>query len=95
MALALVPHMKGKKLLINRLSKAFPDIWFKDGKEFDHRHGCAIWTGEGSYIDGIPAFDMYNLDYVFGVHPKLAEALEKLKLFAEAYDGGTFFIYEI
>jgi hypothetical protein len=89
--------MKNKKLKMARLSKAFPGVWMKDGKLFDHGHGSAIWSGEGSVMpDGLPAFNMYDYSsYVFGVHPELAAALEKLGLFAEAYDGGTFFFYEI
>lgn len=97
MALVLVPGMKNKKARMKALEKAFPGVWLKDGRLFDSRHGSAIWSGEGSVMpDGSPAFGFYERsDYVFGVHPELHAKLDKMGLFAEAYDGGTFFFYEI
>ena len=92
--------MVGMKNMAGRmrvLSKAFPGLWMKKGSEFDSRHGTAIWSGEGSVMpDGSPAFGFYERsDYVFGVHPVLDAKLRSMGLYAEAYDGGTFFFYEV
>jgi hypothetical protein len=83
--------------LIAVLSKKFPDVWFKDGWEFSQEHIGTIWTGEGSYIGDEgqwEAFDYYGYDSTFGVHPKLAHAIDSLGLFAEFYDAGTVFFYK-
>lgn len=87
--------MKAKlKNRLDKLSKLYPDIWFKDGGEFASSHANSIWTGEGSAIEGDYAFGLYYYPETFGIHPKLADDLNKMGLFAEFYDGGTVFIYE-
>lgn len=80
--------------LKNAIAKKFPNIWMKDSEEFDGTQK-AIWTGEGSDIDGVPAFGVYNEGYVFGVHPELHKFLESKGWYTEAYDPGTFFIFKI
>ena len=78
-----------------KLQKQFPGIWMKDGGEFSSGYEGTIWSGEGSYIgeDEDSAFNMYNHNYIFGVHPKLEKALDALGLYAQAHDAGTFFFY--
>ncbi len=75
------------------IAKKFPKVWTRDSEEFNGASG-AIWTGEGSEIDGIDAFNMYLEGFEFGVHPELAEFLESKDWHAEAYDAGTFFLYK-
>jgi hypothetical protein len=89
------------------LSEQFPKVWIKDGKEFDNIHDDSLWTGEGSEIEVkdeasgqtfmMAAFDSFNTSswYVFGVHKYFHNALEDYGFFTEAYDGGTYFIYEV
>jgi hypothetical protein len=85
----------GLKALKTKLVKKFPHMWIKDGHEFDSGYAKTLWTGEGSDIDGIPAFDHYNYEfYIMGIHPKLEEFLGKLGYHCEWYDGGTVFIYK-
>jgi hypothetical protein len=79
---------------MNSLAKQFPDVWMKDGEEFDGHHNNTIWTGEGSHINDDYAFSSYGFYETNGVHPQLAKALDKLGLYAEFYDGGTVFIYQ-
>lgn len=80
--------------LIKILAKKFPDVWFKEGWEFSQDHVGTIWTGEGSSVGNWEAFDYYGYDSTFGVHPKLAHAINSLGLFAEFYDAGTVFFYK-
>ena len=86
-----------KKVMANKmvkLVKQFPDVWFKDGKEFSSMYTDNIWTGEGSSIGDESAFCNYGHRDTMGIHPLMVKALEKLGLWAEFYDGGTVFIYE-
>ena len=81
---------------MDKLVKQFPHVWFKDGAEFAEGYEDTIWTGEGSDIgDHQYAFDYYGYGETMGVHPELAAALDKLGLYAEFYDAGTVFIYQI
>ncbi len=80
--------------VIAKLQKQFPDVWFKDGADFSESHEGTVWTGEGSYIDGHNAFDMYWYGETMGVHPKMQQALDELGLWAEFYDAGTVFFYK-
>ena len=86
-----------KKLetVAKKIQKAFPHVWLKDGEDFNGSKG-ALWSGEGSDIDDIPAFDHYsdNSLYIMGVHHKLADLLTKLGYYAEFYDAGTVLIYK-
>lgn len=75
-----------------KLQAMFPDMWFKDGEDFDGRPN-KIWTGEGSFIGESSAFNPYGYDDTMGVNPKLNAVLDKLGLWAEFYDAGTVFIY--
>jgi hypothetical protein len=89
--------------LKTELATRFPKVWIKDGAEFDSRHANSLWTGEGSEIDvhgdqvyTVAAFDNYSdsVQYVFGVWRELHNFLHARGFYAEAYDGGTYFIYE-
>ena len=90
-----------KDKLMKVLSEKFPKMWMKDGAEFDADYKNSIWTGEGSmYHDedlniDIPIFDHYgsNYHYTLGVLDVLVEVLNEYGLYAEAYDGGTYFIF--
>lgn len=81
--------------MIAKLQKQFPDMWMKDGADFANGYENTIWTGEGSSIDGAYAFCSYSYDMTMGIHPKLQDALDKLGLWAEFYDAGTVFFYEV
>jgi hypothetical protein len=79
------------------LIEKFPNIeGIKDGKEWDCAEAIHLGNAaEGGTIDGMPAADM-NMPtvfedggYEFGVHEKLAEALDDLGYFPEFYDPGT------
>lgn len=84
--------------LIEVLNKKFPKVWTKLGEEFSPNYQGSIWTGEGSEVDeeGTPAFCMFGPQslYDLGVYIPLAQLLEKHGWFAEAHDGGTFFLFE-
>ena len=86
---------KAMQTKMAKLAKQFPQVWMKDGGEFDGRHDNTIWTGEGSEVDDHSAFSSYGYYDTMGVHPKLEAALKKLGLYAEFYDGGTVFIYNM
>lgn len=81
--------------ILEELRDEFPQGWFKDGSEFDGSVRRVVWTGEGSEIDGIPAFDNYaESGYTFGVLNELNDFVEDRGYYFEAYDGGTFFLYK-
>lgn len=81
---------------LNKLSKMYPNAWFKAGAEFSLSHENTIWTGEGSYTkDGQSLFNYYAYCDTMGIHPQLAQTLDKLGLYAEFYDAGTVFIYQV
>lgn len=75
------------------LARQFPNLWMSDGEDFSSGHENTIWTGEGSTVNDYNAFDYYGYSNTHGVHPKLAQALEKLGLYADFYDPGTVFFY--
>lgn len=92
--------------LKDQLAVAFPKMWVKDGIEFSTAYKHSLWTGEGSMIDlvveadefTLEMFDMYSIFpdmYPGGVQITLATFLEQRGFYAGAYDGGTFFIFEI
>jgi hypothetical protein len=85
--------------ILDALEKKFPNCWFKDGNEFDGS-SAAAWSGEGSGIDGMPAFDSYasgwdpeETMYVMGVKKELADFVKSKGYFWEAYDSGTYLLY--
>jgi hypothetical protein len=78
--------------LIKQINKRFPDIWMKPSEEFNGSKG-AIWTGEGSDIDNVSAFEHYGYRDTMGIHPDLWNFLKAKGWHCEWYDGGTVFIY--
>jgi hypothetical protein len=89
------------------LAKHFPKVWIKEGSLFSNNHCESLWTGEGSMIElflangeslgEVEAFDMYPVFeslYVFGVHKNLHAFLQERGYYAEAHDGGTYFIWQ-
>ena len=76
----------------DQITKRFPSVWLKDGEDFNGSKG-ALWSGEGSEIDGNYAFDYYGFRDTMGVHPELFEYLNKIGLHSEWYDSGTVLIY--
>ena len=81
-----------------KLQKMFPQVWMKDGADFDASYKNTIWTGEGSSVmdNGVEMY-AFNYDIYFntdGEHPAIRKALDALGLYAQFYDGGTVFIYE-
>lgn len=88
--------MTTRDALIKILAKEFPKMWMKPAEDFGGGYDSkAIWTGEGSENnDEEPMFDIYsdNSIYNMGVHKDLVAILDKHDYYAEAYDGGTYFI---
>ncbi|MFK5951039.1 MAG: hypothetical protein QM500_19980 [Methylococcales bacterium] len=88
--------------ILSSLQVLFPDCWFKPGCEFDGSDARIAWSGEGSLIDGISAFDSSSfetdpseLQYTMFVHNKLATYVAEQGYYWESYDSGTFFLYKI
>ena len=84
--------------IIDALEKKFPNCWFKDGDLWGS--SATVWSGEGSRIDGMPAFDSYasgwdpkETMYVMGVKKELADFVKSKGYFWEAYDSGTYLLY--
>jgi len=93
--------MEEKKKILGELKLAFPGCWFKDGGEFDNSQRRLVWSGEGSYIEGMQAFsnDAWETDpdetmYTMMVHNQLNKFVEERGYYWEAYDGGTHFLYK-
>lgn len=83
--------------MMEALVKRFPKAWFKAGKEFSKSgdYDSAVWSGEGSYIGKEEMFKYYTTSskYIFGVHKKLCDFVERYGYYIESYDGGTYFIF--
>ena len=81
------------------IKNKFPNVWVKNGGDFDSRHDGTLWTGEGSVMpDGLEAFNQYDIkeiNYQMGIHKELVKVLDAHGFYAEAHDGGTYFIREI
>jgi hypothetical protein len=71
-------------------------ISFREGEEFSEGQKGSIWSwAEGEHPD---YFNYYSEDYKnfdMGVNKKLMKELAKVGYYAEWYDCGTIFIYEI
>jgi hypothetical protein len=80
---------------LNKLEAMFPNAWFKPGEYFSSGFENAIWTGEGSDINGVCMFNYYGYqnEDMIGVHPKMAATLKKMNMYADWYDAGTVFIW--
>ncbi len=93
-----------KANLKEALAIRFPGVWTKPGEDFSQEFKGSLWTGEDSWIQincagdmiKVPAFDYHDEFglYPYGVLETLAKWLESHGFYAEAYDGGTFFIWE-
>jgi hypothetical protein len=88
------------KTAVNKLQKQFPGIdHIMDASEWgDYQDAIHLGNAaEGGEIDGLPAADYYlefnsatyDHEFGFGVHIKLAKALDKLGFSTEWYDAGT------
>lgn len=87
------------KTKMAKLQKMFPDMWMKDGAEFDASHKDSIWTGGEDNFIREHGLEMCTFDYnhyhnTDGEHPTIRKALDSLGLYAAFYDAGTVFIYE-
>jgi len=89
------------KSLVKMLQSDFPNCWFKDGSEWDNFKGRVAWSGEGSEIDGISAFnhnwwaeDPQEQVWTMGVHNDLYQWAESRSLYWECHDGGTYFLFK-
>lgn len=83
--------------MMDKLHKKFPNCTFWEGMDFDGSD--CIMGGEGSNINGIPAFDYYTDDYteqlyVSGVNAELDSFLRDNGWWAECYDPGTWKIWK-
>lgn len=79
--------------LIKAIIKKFPKVWLKTSEEFNGNKG-AIWTGEGSDIGDIDAFNYYGYKDTLGIHPDMWRFLQGKGWHCEWYDSGTIFIYK-
>lgn len=75
--------------LVKELIELSPEIWMKDGGEFDKMYEGTIWTGEGSSLknDG-----EYIFTYPQQVNPAVQKILDRNNWYAEWYDNGTVFL---
>ena len=84
--------------VVNRINKAFPDIFGVDVYDDDR-----VFLGdvaEGGTIDGASACDYYAGEwdfkenvYIMGVHKKLRKVVEDAGWFVECHDAGTYFAF--
>ena len=88
-----------EQTVLNKLKKAFPDCWFKPGNEFNGGN-CAAWSGEGSTINDVPAFNYNSWEFdpteqtwTMGIHNDLFRFVEKLGYYWEANDPCTYLLY--
>jgi len=86
-----------KEELLELLKKKFPGCWFKDGALFSSSYQNSIWSGEGSSIDDMQLVNDYieSKKYELGVHVKMSKFLEKHGWYAELYDSGTVFFFQV
>jgi hypothetical protein len=83
------------------LEAMYPKAWFKLGEEFGSGHVNSLWSGEGSemydeeYEFDVPLFNYYGYQDTLGINPKFLNTLQDMGLWAEFYDAGTVFIYEL
>jgi hypothetical protein len=85
--------------LVKKFKNKFGNrFWIKPGHEWGE--GAILWSGEGATMpDGMAAFN-YWYDgteglYDMGVHKDLQAFTEKLKLFWEPNDAGTYLAYKV
>lgn len=78
---------------IKSLNKSFPNLNAVPSEEFAPDFQEGIWfRQEGEcHPDGRPYFDFYG---ELQVHPQLSRELAKMGMFAEPYDGGTWFAWK-
>ena len=91
-----------KQTILERIQKRFPDMWVKDGHDFDGG-GAIAWSGEGAVIydhvldERVSAFDFYSTDYTtyeMGVHVDVVNFCKQLGCYWECHDAGTYLLYE-
>ena len=94
--------MNNQDKVTKALSDLFPDCWFKAGYEWDDFDGRLVWSGEGSEIDGIEAFnhnwwsdDPSEQIWTMGVHNDLYNWATGNNMYWECHDGGTYFLFKM
>lgn len=85
--------------LISKLKKAYPNMYVKPSEEFNG-NGGGIWIGaEGVYDrNGDDVFNYWtenHTKYDLGVIKHFGNFIERNGWYAEWYDCGTIFLYEI
>jgi len=81
------------KAFENEFKKNFPSAWYRIG-DFYSDGEDVFWSGEDCFAkDNRPMFDYYYYDT--GVHPEVEKLTEKYGFYFEAYDAGTFVLYEL
>lgn len=90
------------KDILKALKTQFPGCWFKAASEFDAGTHAFVWSGEGSYIDDLQAFDhnWWSYDphekrYTMGVHNDLHNFVTEHGYYWEPLDPGTYLLYKI
>lgn len=88
--------MTREKLLIE-IQQKYPKVWAKESEVFKADYKDCIWTGEGSYIGVLPAFNYYATSplYIMGVLEEFHNFLERRGWYCEWYDAGTIIINKI
>jgi hypothetical protein len=83
---------KKQEKIITDLKAKFPNVWFNEGSDF----GGFGWSGEGSEIDGLPAFDYDSWEntFVMGVQRSLHDWAASHGMYWECYDPGTYCLAE-
>jgi len=89
--------------ILERLQKRFPDMWLKEGYEFNGGGAAVAWAEEGATLydhvlqERVSAFDYYSTNYntyEMGVHVDLVAFCQQMKCHWECHDAGTYLLYE-
>lgn len=87
-----------RQKFIEAFKAKYPNAWYRTGDFFDDGRDV-LWTGEDCWTnEGLPLFDYYNSNYDMydiGVLNELGDLAEAHGYYFEAYDPGTFILYEI
>lgn len=88
---------KKQEKIIADLKSKFPNVWFNKGSDF----GGIGWSGEGSEIDGLSAFDYNSWEhdpqektFIMGVQRSLHDWAYSHGMYWECHDPGTYCLKE-
>lgn len=82
--------------LIAKLNKMFPEVNAVPREDFDGQEGGIWFRGsEDSLANGERVYDHYNMDWNWGMNPRIEAVLMNAGWYSEAYDAGTCMAYSI